>query len=136
MATQTVVAKVTDTNLTETLNVIDGLDMGMAPLIQGWLSPLYSSKYGEFFQQNIFDVPLANLILAILVFLFIMGLRKVFTLFILRFFRLLVRKTKTDIDDKFLKAIKGPLKFLFIIGGVYFFFYFLCRLVLYLTQEK
>ena len=74
---------VTDSNLTETLNVIDGLDMGMAPIVQGWLSPLYTSKYGEFFQQNVFDIPLANLILAILVFIFIMGLRKIFTLIII-----------------------------------------------------
>jgi MscS family membrane protein len=56
---------------------------------------------------------------------FFLFLRKVFTLFILKFLRLLVRKTKTDIDDKFLNAIKEPLKFVFIIAGLYFFFYFL-----------
>ncbi len=38
---------------------------------------------------------------------------------------MLTKKTKTDIDDKIFNAIKEPLKFLFIVGGIYFFCYFL-----------
>jgi len=112
----------TDSNLTETLNVIDGLDMGMAPIVQGWLSPLYTSKYGEFFQQNIFDIPLANLILAILVFIFIMGLRKIFTLIIITSLHKLSKFTKTYYDDKVVSALRGPLRFTFIIIGAHVFF--------------
>jgi MscS family membrane protein len=82
-------------------------------------------KLIEILNYKFLSLPLYKIILAFLILFFFLFLRKVFTLFILRFFRLLVRKTKTDIDDKFLRAIKGPLKFLFIIGGLYFFFYFL-----------
>ena len=72
-------------NATQALDVIEDLDMGLAPVVQGWLTPVYTSKYGDFFQQTLFDIPLANLILAILVFLFILLLRKVFTLIIMVF---------------------------------------------------
>jgi len=118
MSTQTI----NDSNLTETLNVIDGLDMGMLPIVQGWLTPIYTSKYGEFFQQIVFDVPLANLILAILVFLFIMGLRKVFTIIIISSLQKLSKFTKTYYDDKVVSALRGPLRFAFVIIGAHLFF--------------
>jgi MscS family membrane protein len=52
-------------------------------------------------------------------------LRKVFTKFILSFFKKLASKTKTDIDDKILKSLRNPLRFLFIIAGIWGFFYIL-----------
>ena len=30
----------TDQNLTKALNVIDNLDMGLAPIVQEWLTPI------------------------------------------------------------------------------------------------
>jgi len=68
------------------------------------------------------ELPLYKIILAFLVLFLFLILRRAFTLYILKFFKLLVRKTKTDLDDKFLAAIKNPLRFLFIIIGLYFFF--------------
>ena len=79
----------------------------------------------DFFNIKFLSLPLYKIFLAFLVFALFLVFRKYFTVKILKFARKLVKKTKSDIDDKFLKAIKEPLKFLFIIGGIYFFFYFL-----------
>ena len=71
------------------------------------------------------SLPLYRIFLAFFMLFIFLVFRKAFTLYILKFLKLLTKKTKTDIDDKIFKAIKEPLKFLFIIGGIYFFFYFL-----------
>lgn len=71
------------------------------------------------------ELPLYKIILALLFLFFFLIIRKVFAVFILNFFRFLVRKTKNEFDDKLLHAIKEPIKFLFVIAGLYFFFYFL-----------
>jgi len=60
----------------------------------------------EILNYKFLSLPLYKIIIA---FLFLFGfllLRRAFTLYILRFFRFLVRKTKTELDDKFLEAIK------------------------------
>jgi len=111
-----------ENNTTQTLDVIEDLDMGLAEVVQGWLSPVYTSEYGSFFQQTIFDIPLANLILAILVFLFILVLRKFFTLIVIVFLQNLTKYTKSYHDDKIISALKQPLRFTFIIMGVHLFF--------------
>ena len=109
-------------NATQALNVIEDLDMGLAPVVQNWLTPLYTSKYGPFFQQTLFDIPLANLILAILVFLFILLLRKIFTLIVMVFLQKLAKFSKTYNDDKIISALKAPIRFAFIIIGLHLFF--------------
>jgi len=109
-------------NATQTLDVIKDLDLGLAEVVQGWLTPLYTSKYGPFFQQTLFDIPFANLILAILVFLFILVLRKIFTLLVMVFLQKLAKYTKSYYDDKVISALKGPLRFTFIIVGLHLFF--------------
>ena len=109
-------------NLTNVLNVVDGLDMGYAQDIQNLLIPLYTSRYGDFFQQTIFDIPLANLLLAIFVFLFILLLRKFFTRIVLAFLQRLAKHTETFYDDRIISALKGPLRFGFVIIGLHFFF--------------
>ena len=109
-------------NLTDVLNVVDGLDMGLAQDIQNLLTPLYTSRFGEFFQQTIFGIPLANLILAIFVFMFILLLRKFFTRIVLAFLQRLAKNSKTFYDDRIISALKGPLRFAFIIIALHFFF--------------
>ena len=109
-------------NATQALDVIEGLDLGLAEVVQGWLTPLYTSKYGPFFQQTLFDIPLANLILAILVFLFVLALRKIFTLIVMVFLQKLTKYTKSYYDDKVISALKEPLRFAFIIVGFHLFF--------------
>jgi MscS family membrane protein len=109
-------------NATEALNVIEDLDMGLAPIVQNWLTPLYASKYGPFFRQTLFDIPLANFILAILVFLFILLLRKIFTLIVMVFLQKMAKFSKTYHDDKIISALKAPIRFAFIIVGIHLFF--------------
>ncbi len=109
-------------NTTQALNVIEDLDMGLAPVVQNWLTPLYTSKYGPFFQQTLFDIPLANFILAVLVFLFIMLLRKIFTYIVIVFLQKLAKHSVTYYDDKIISALKAPIRFGFIVVGFHFFF--------------
>ncbi|WP_456479195.1 mechanosensitive ion channel family protein [Nautilia sp.] len=71
------------------------------------------------------SLPIYKVLIAFFVFFLFLFARKFFTLIILSFLKKAVSKTKTKIDDKFLNAIKNPLRFLFIIAGVYFLFYFL-----------
>ncbi len=71
------------------------------------------------------SLPLYKILIAFFIFFFFLLARKVFTLLVLSFLKRLVLKTKTELDDKFLHAIRNPLRFLFIIAGVYFLFYFL-----------
>ncbi len=109
-------------NVTQTLNVIEDLDMGLAPIVQGWLTPVYTSKYGSFFQQTLFDIPLANLILAILVVLFILLLRKFFTYIIMVFLQKMAKFSTNYYDDKVISSLKAPIRFAFIIVAIHFFF--------------
>ncbi len=115
---------ITDQNITKALDVVDNLhlDMGIAPIVQEWLTPIYTSKYGEFFQQIIFDIPLANLILAILVFLFILGLRKIFTSIVMVILQNTAKLSKTHYDDRIIYALKGPIRFTFVIVALHLFF--------------
>ena len=79
----------------------------------------------EFLNIEFLSLPLYKIFLAFIMLFIFLIFKKAFTLYILKFLRLLTKKTKTDIDDKIFKAVKEPLKFLFVIGGIYFFFYFL-----------
>jgi MscS family membrane protein len=79
----------------------------------------------EILNATILNTPLYKIILAFGIFFIFLIFRKIFTIYILKFLKELTDKTKTEIDDKFLKAIKEPLKFLFVIFGIIGFFYFL-----------
>ncbi len=79
----------------------------------------------DFLNIKFLSLPLYKIFLAFLFLFLFLVLRKYFTLKILKIGRRFVKKTKTDIDDKLFSALKEPLKFLFIIGGIFFFFYFL-----------
>ncbi len=85
----------------------------------------YLHKLINFLNIKILSLPLYKIFIAFFIFFLFLVFRKAFTIYILKFFKILTKKTKTDIDDKIFKAIKDPLKFLFIVGGVYFFLFFL-----------
>ena len=74
---------------------------------------------------NVLSLPLYKIFLAFFTFFLFLVLRKMFSIFVLSLLRRSVCKTKTKVDDKFVRAIESPLRFLFIIAGVYFLFYFL-----------
>ena len=109
-----------DNNATLTLNVIDGLDMGIHTRVQDILSPMYETF--PLLTKIIFGIPLANLIAAILVFFLFLFLRGIFTKVIMVFVQQLAKKTTTYYDDKIISALKAPLSFTFIILGLHLFF--------------
>ncbi|QCT93907.1 mechanosensitive ion channel family protein [Caminibacter mediatlanticus TB-2] len=82
----------------------------------------YLNELIKIMNYKLLTIPLYKIILAFLVLFLFLILRKIFTMFILSFLKKLTLKTKTNIDDKFILAIKNPLRFLFIIFGFYFFF--------------
>ncbi len=71
------------------------------------------------------SLPLYKIFLAFFVLFVFLFARKFFTLIVIASLKKMVARTKTELDDKFLHAIKNPLRFLFIIAGIYFLFYFL-----------
>jgi len=111
-----------DLNTTELLNVIDKMDMGFAQTVQSWMTPLYTSKYGEFFQQTIWDIPLANLGLAVLVFFFILLLRRLFTYAITSLLCLVAQRTVNHYDDRVILALRAPIRFAFVLIAIHLFF--------------
>jgi len=74
---------------------------------------------------QILSLPLYKILIAFGVFFVLLFARKLFTMFILEFIRKFTQKTKTTLDDKFIEAIRNPLRFLFVIAAIYFLLYFL-----------
>ena len=70
--------------------------------------------------NTLIGVPLYKFAQALGVFLLFLIFRKLFTLIILKSLHKMAAFTKTSFDDKLLKVVEGPLKFSFIIIGLYF----------------
>lgn len=111
-----------EVNTTESLNVIDGLDMNMNHVVQDLLTPVYNSEYGNFFSTIILDIPLAQWIAAILVFLFFLGLRKLFTSIFIGTLQKLAKYSDNYYDDRIISALKDPIRFAFILVAIHLFF--------------
>ena len=93
----------TDLNATEALNVIDDLDMDLDTTVQKLLIPVYENYPA--LANTIFDIPLANLIAAVLVFLFFMVLREFFTFIVTTVLQRLAKYTNTYYDDRIISAL-------------------------------
>ncbi len=112
-----------DLNLTQkSLEMMDNLDETLAVQIQQLLNPVYTSRYGAFFQQTIWDIPIANLLLAVVVFFLVLMLRKFFTYVILEILHKFAKRTETYLDDRIIGALKRPLRFVFVIIALHLFF--------------
>ena len=110
----------TDLNTTLELNVIDDISMNLEGTVQTLLIPVYE-KY-HILANTFLDIPLANLIAAILVFLLFLGLRRFFTYIFIGTMHKLAHLTNNYYDDKIISALKGPIRFAFIIVGLHLFF--------------
>ena len=109
-----------NTTITQTLNVIDGLDMNLDHSVQTLLAPLYTQF--PFLSTSLFGIPLGNFIAAIIVLLFFLSLRRFFTFIIMGGLQKLVKRTETYYDDRIVSALKSPVSFAFIIIGLHLFF--------------
>jgi len=121
--TKEAISKVVETGS----HIIDNLDVDLYHSIQPWLNKLYSGKYSEFFSANIMGIPMANLLAAILVFLFFLLLRKVFSRIVMALLLRLAQKTETRIDDLIIEQLQGPLSLLFVVLGLRIFFQLIFR---------
>jgi len=79
----------------------------------------------SFLNYQVMHQPLYKIVVAFAIFFVFLFARKFFTVIVIGILKKLAKKTKTDFDDKFLNAIKNPLRFVFIIAGIYFSFYYL-----------
>lgn len=68
---------------------------------------------------GIFGTDLGNIFLAAGIFLLFLFARRIFFRTIMHSFKLMARKTKTDLDDQVLTAIEQPLEFAFVVIGLY-----------------
>lgn len=108
-----------DSNITEKLDVINNFDLGLADDIQYMLVPVYQ-KF-PMLTKTIFGTPIANLIAAVLVLLFFFALRKAFTHFVMIWLQKLASKTSTRYDERVIAALKKPIAFSFILVGLQLF---------------
>lgn len=110
-----------ENNTTQTLDVINTLDVDAAAYtVQTLLAPMYE-KF-PILATTFWDIPLANLIAAIVVFCFFLFLRKLFTSIFIVFLQKLAKKSETFYDDRIISALKGPIAFAFILIGAHIFF--------------
>jgi len=110
-------------NTTVSLDVIDNLDMmHLHTLAQDALTPVYTSQYGTFFAHQIFGIPLGQLLAATIIFLFILILRKFFTLLVLVPLQKLSKYTTTYYDERIISALKAPVRFAFVVIAAHLFF--------------
>ena len=85
----------------------------MSTLAGFWQEVLYVWETG------IGGVSLGDVLTAIGVFLFFILLRRLFARLVIGLLRRLTKRTKTEIDDGVLTALEAPLRFVFVVVGIY-----------------
>jgi len=80
----------------------------------------FIKELSSLLNQIFLGTPLYKWGIALLVLFIFLFMRKIFSIFVLKILRKLVKKTKTTIDDKILKILIKPVRFLFVFFGIYF----------------
>ena len=75
----------------------------------------------EVFEKRIFDLPAGQIIGGAAIIIVFLAIRRIFAKTVIYYLTKLTERTKTELDEKFLEALKGPLKFIPIVLGVFFF---------------
>jgi len=83
------------------------------------LLPQLPKEFLDVMNYTLLNTPLYKFAIAFVVFFFFVLFKKLFSMFIIKSVQLFVGKTKTDIDDKILKALIKPLNISFIVLGIY-----------------
>ena len=76
---------------------------------------------GDVFERRFFDMPATQIIGGALVIIAFLGIRRIFANTVILYLSKFTDRTSTDLDAKFLDALKEPLKFIPIVLGVFFF---------------
>lgn len=74
----------------------------------------------EVWQEGVYGIPIADTLLALLVFGFFLLIRNLFTRFVIAAVRRTTAKTQTTIDDHILSALARPLRFVPVVMGLFF----------------
>jgi len=111
-----------DTVVKTGTQVIDGLNIDVYHSIQPWLNKLYSGTYSSYFSMSFLGIPLANFLAAVLAFLFFLLLRRIFSSWIIASLLSITSRTKTNLDDMVVRALRDPLSFFFVVLGLRIFF--------------
>ncbi len=110
------------TDLIQTEQIIEKLDMNLEDYTQAFLAKLYSSEYGAYLAKTLFGIPVANIIAAFLALFFFLYLRKLFAHLVIQILHPFTKTTQTNYDERILLALKGPIAFSFVIVGINLFF--------------
>ena len=69
--------------------------------------------------SGLFGIGVGEVLLALIIFFVFLFARRLFSRFIIRAIRTFTKRTATEIDDQILAAIEEPLRFVFVVVGVY-----------------
>ncbi len=78
-----------------------------------------TSGIDQLLNQVVLGTPLYKWAIALVIFILFLLLRKIFSRIIVNSIKTVVSRTKTSIDDKILSMIESPLRFLFIVIGLW-----------------
>ena len=77
-------------------------------------------EFIEIMNYTVLNAPLYKFVIAFGIFLVFLIARKIFALSVIRSLESIVGKTRTDVDDKILRALSAPMGFVFVMLGIYF----------------
>ena len=75
----------------------------------------------EVFEKRIFEMPAGQIIGGAIIMIAFLAVRRIFANTVIFYLTKLTKRTKTELDEIFLEALKGPLKFIPIVLGIFFF---------------
>ena len=80
----------------------------------------FNALVREVWSSGSFGLSISQILIALSIFLFFAFLRGLFTRFVLNALERLTKRTQTEIDDMLREAVERPIKFFFLILGVFF----------------
>ena len=75
----------------------------------------------EVFEKRFFDMPASQIIGGAVIFIVFLAIRRIFANTVILYVSKITDRTETEVDGEFLAALKGPLKFIPIVLGFFFF---------------
>ena len=109
----------TDNNITVATKVASSLNSSLDSVSHDFLVALY--KQFPFLAYSIAGITYGQIVVALLLFLFIIFLRPIFVNTIISLALKVTSKTETKYDDRVVQNLRKPLRFTFLILGIYIF---------------
>jgi len=74
----------------------------------------------DVWKHGVLGIDIGQIITAVLIFLFFLLIRRLFSRFIVNRLKALTRRTKNDLDDQLVDALENPLRFVPVVMGTFF----------------